>query len=65
MIKIDVVTIFPRMLQAPLEDGIVHRAILAGYGTKVHYRGWSRRATVASWKSFLRTTCGISTPIAG
>ena len=28
--KIDVVTIFPRMLQAPLEDGIVHRAIEAG-----------------------------------
>ena len=30
MIKIDVVTIFPRMLQAPLEDGIVHRAMDAG-----------------------------------
>ncbi len=30
MIKIDVVTIFPRMLQAPLEDGIVHRAMEAG-----------------------------------
>ena len=28
--KIDVVTIFPRMLQAPLEEGIVHRAIDAG-----------------------------------
>jgi tRNA (guanine37-N1)-methyltransferase len=28
--KIDVVTIFPRMLQAPLEDGIVHRAMEAG-----------------------------------
>lgn len=30
MINIDVVTIFPRMLQAPLEDGIVHRAMEAG-----------------------------------
>ena len=28
--KFDVVTIFPRMLQAPIEDGIVHRAIEAG-----------------------------------
>jgi tRNA (guanine37-N1)-methyltransferase len=30
MLRVDVVTIFPRMLQAPLEDGIVHRAIEAG-----------------------------------
>ena len=30
MITFDVVTIFPRMLQAPLEDGIVHRAMEAG-----------------------------------
>jgi tRNA (guanine37-N1)-methyltransferase len=30
MLKVDVVTIFPRMLQAPLEDGIVHRAMEAG-----------------------------------
>jgi tRNA (guanine37-N1)-methyltransferase len=30
MINIDVVTIFPRMLQAPIEDGIVHRAMQAG-----------------------------------
>jgi tRNA (guanine37-N1)-methyltransferase len=30
MLKIDVVTIFPRMLQAPMEDGIVHRAKEAG-----------------------------------
>jgi tRNA (guanine37-N1)-methyltransferase len=30
MTRFDVVTIFPRMLQAPLEDGIVHRAIEAG-----------------------------------
>jgi tRNA (guanine37-N1)-methyltransferase len=29
-LRIDVVTIFPRMLQAPLEDGIVHRATEAG-----------------------------------
>jgi tRNA (guanine37-N1)-methyltransferase len=29
-VKFDVVTIFPRMLQAPIEDGIVHRAIEAG-----------------------------------
>jgi tRNA (guanine-N1)-methyltransferase len=28
--KFDVVTIFPRMLQAPIEDGIVHRAMEAG-----------------------------------
>ncbi len=28
--RFDVVTIFPRMLQAPLEDGIVHRAMEAG-----------------------------------
>ena len=30
MLRVDVVTIFPRMLQAPLEDGIVHRAMEAG-----------------------------------
>ena len=29
-LRIDIVTIFPRMLQAPIEDGIVHRAIEAG-----------------------------------
>jgi tRNA (guanine37-N1)-methyltransferase len=29
-LQIDVVTIFPRMLQAPLADGIVHRAAEAG-----------------------------------
>src|SRR3954447_16949198 len=33
MTRFDVVTIFPRMLQAPLEDGIVHRAIEAGLVT--------------------------------
>jgi tRNA (guanine37-N1)-methyltransferase len=33
MLRVDVVTIFPRMLQAPLEDGIVHRAIEAGLVT--------------------------------
>ena len=27
MLRIDIATIFPRMLQAPLEEGIVHRAI--------------------------------------
>src|SRR5512143_4305248 len=27
MLRIDIATIFPRMLQAPLEDGIVRRAI--------------------------------------
>jgi tRNA (guanine37-N1)-methyltransferase len=30
MLRLDVVTIFPRMVQAPLEDGIVRRAVEAG-----------------------------------
>ena len=30
MPRIDVVTIFPRMVQAPLEDGIVRRAVERG-----------------------------------
>lgn len=30
MIRIDVVTIFPRMLEAPVADGIVHRAVEGG-----------------------------------
>jgi tRNA (guanine37-N1)-methyltransferase len=37
MLRIDVATIFPRMLQAPLEEGIVRRAIERGLvGVAVH-----------------------------
>src|SRR5215471_18128175 len=30
MLRIDVVTIFPKMIEAPLEDGIVRRAVEKG-----------------------------------
>jgi tRNA (guanine37-N1)-methyltransferase len=43
MLRVDVVTIFPAMLEAPLADGIVGRAAAAGLvATAVHdLRGWS------------------------
>jgi len=37
MLKVDVITIFPRMVEAPLAQGIVHRAVEAGLvGIAVH-----------------------------